>query len=120
MQKIIPHIPKRFGQKVRIILRGDGGFCRDAIMSWCESQSELYYCLGMPTNVRLRKIIASKLGKLRHDIAHDRLELPTRRFTQFNYTTLKSWTCKRRVIAKLEVLSKGEKSICSPLVIDAG
>jgi hypothetical protein len=108
LQKIIPHIRKRFGQKVRIILRGDGGFCRDAIMSWCESQSEVYYCLGMPTNTRLRKIIAPKLGKLRHDIVHDQLELPTRRFTQFTYTTRTSWSGPRRVIAKLEVLSKGE------------
>ena len=93
---------------MRIIVRGDGGFCRESIMSWCERQDNLYYCLGLSTNARLRRIVATKLGKLRHDIEHDGIELPTRRFTEFTYTTLDSWSRKRRVVAKLEVLQKGE------------
>jgi hypothetical protein len=108
LKKIVPLIRARFGKKVRIILRGDGGFCRDAIMDWCESQPGLYYCLGMPTNARLKKLIAPKLGKLRHDIVQDGIELPTRRFTELRYQTKKSWSRSRRVIAKLEVLPKGE------------
>jgi len=108
LEKIVPRIRKRFGKKVRIIVRGDGGFCRESIMSWCEQRKNVYYCLGLSTNQRLRRIIAPKLGKLHHDIAHDTLELPTRRFTEFRYTTLDSWSRKRRVIAKLEVLEKGE------------
>lgn len=108
LEKIVPRIRKRFGKKVRIIVRGDGGFCRESIMSWCERQEKVYYCFGLSTNQRLRRIIAAKLGKLQHDIVHDSLELPTRRFTEFHYTTLDSWSRKRRVIAKLEVLEKGE------------
>lgn len=108
LQEIVPLIRKRFGKKVRIILRGDGGFCRDAIMAWCESQPEVYYCLGLSTNARLRKIISPKLGKLRHDIGQDELPLPTRRFTQFYYQTSSSWSRPRRVVAKIEVLVKGE------------
>jgi len=108
LEKIVPRIRRRFGKKVRIVVRGDGGFCRDSIMSWCESQREVYYCFGFSTNARLKRIVAPKLGKLRHDIEHDDLELPTRRFTEFTYTTLDSWSRERRVIAKLEVLEKGE------------
>ena len=76
-------------------------------MGWCESQEKVYYCFGLSTNGRLRRIIAPKLGKLQHDIAHENLELPVRRFTEFSYTTLDSWSRKRRVVAKLEVLEKG-------------
>ena len=36
LQKIVPVIRRRFGRKVRIIVRADSGFARDAIMSWCE------------------------------------------------------------------------------------
>jgi len=34
LQKIVPVIRRRFGRKVRIIVRADSGFARDAIMSW--------------------------------------------------------------------------------------
>jgi len=34
LQKMIPAIRKRLGEKVRIILRGDGGFAREEIMAW--------------------------------------------------------------------------------------
>jgi hypothetical protein len=35
-----------FGSKVRIIVRADSGFARDAIMAWCEENGVLY-CLGL-------------------------------------------------------------------------
>lgn len=108
MEKILPAIRARFGKKVRVIFRGDGGFCRDEIMDWCERQQEVYYCFGMSTNSRIKKLIAPKLGKLRHDIATGGLELPVRRFTQFNYRTRDSWSRTRRVVSKIEILPKGE------------
>ena len=77
-------------------------------MGWCESHKEVYYRFGLSTKQRLRRIIAPKLGKLQHDIAHENLGLPIRGFTEFSYTTLDSWSRKRRVVAKLEVLEKGE------------
>lgn len=46
LAKILPAIRRRFGKKVRVILRGDGGFARDAIMHWCE-QNDIHYCLGL-------------------------------------------------------------------------
>ena len=108
LEKIVAAIRARFGRKVHIILRGDGGFCREAIMAWCERQHEVYYCLGMSTNTRLRRMIAAKLGRLRGEIDLGGCEAPARRFTELRFRTLTSWSCRRRVIAKLEILPKGE------------
>ena len=106
LQRMVPAIRKRFGEKVRIILRGDGGFAREEIMAWCESQSELYYCLGYSTNARLRKATAVPLWKLRqeHEDEKGEVETAVRRFTELRYRTLESWSCERRVVAKIELL----------------
>ena len=42
--------------EVRIVLRGDSGFCREAIMSWCETHG-VEYVLGLAKNGRLTDII---------------------------------------------------------------
>ena len=106
LQKIVPAIRTRFGSKVKIILRGDGGFAREAIMAWCESQPETYYCLGYSTNKRLAKAIAIPLWKLRqkHGDAQGEVEESVRRFSELSYRTLDSWSRPRRVIAKIELI----------------
>jgi len=106
LKRIIPVIRKRFGPKVRIILRGDGGFAREAIMAWCESQPETYYCIGYSTNPRLKKKVAAPLWKLRQEHTNKAGEIqePVRRFTELRYRTKKSWSRKRRVISKPELL----------------
>ena len=108
LKRIIPKIRERFGKKVRIILRGDGGFAREEIMSYCESQRELYYCLGYSLNNRLKKAVAKPLWKLRQEMADENgvveIEEPIRRFTEFRYRTKKSWSCSRRVVSKIELL----------------
>jgi hypothetical protein len=46
-----------------VILRGDSGFCRDELMTWCEQQNNVHYVFGMARNERLRKIIAPALAE---------------------------------------------------------
>lgn len=106
LQKLIPVIRKRFGKKVRIILRGDGGFAREEIMAYCESQVEVYYCLGYSANARLKKAVATPLWKLQQEVTDDQGEVETavRRFTELRYRTKNSWSRERRVIAKRELL----------------
>lgn len=106
LKKIVPAIRKRFGKKVRIILRGDGGFAREDIMAWCESQPQLYYCLGYSVNARLKKAVAKPLWKLRQEFVDEQVEVATsvRRFTELRYRTKDSWSRTRRVIAKLELI----------------
>ena len=102
LEKIIPAIRRRFGKKVRIILRGDGGFAREDIMTFCESKREVFYCLGYSTNARLAKAVSAPLWKLRKEHCNEdgAVEEPVRR----RYRTLDSWSRERRVIAKLELL----------------
>ena len=103
LKKIVPLIRKRFGRKVQIIVRGDSGFAREAIMHWCED-NKVFYCLGLARNARLRGKLEPSFQAL-HEQAP---ELPAREFAEFEYRTLKSWSCSRRVVGKAELLKKGE------------
>jgi hypothetical protein len=57
---VLSWLVKRFRQSwpaVRIIFRGDSGFCRHRILAWCE-QHEVGYFVGIAQNKRLNKISA--------------------------------------------------------------
>lgn len=86
----------------RIIIRGDSGFNRPEILSWCEEQFRVYYILGLPKNKRLLQII----GKEQFEVSQACKASGTaeRAFTEFQYQTKKSWKRPRRVIAKAEQL----------------
>src|SRR5277367_3898751 len=45
--------------EVKIILRGDSGFCRNELMSWCE-KNRVDFLFGMARNHRLRRIIGAE------------------------------------------------------------
>ena len=49
---------------VRIIVRGDSGFARDALMTWCEAHA-VDYVLGLARNERLEAAITLELGACR-------------------------------------------------------
>jgi len=93
-------------RQARIIIRGDSGFCRDDIMAWCESEPDVYYCLGMIKN----PVLLEKLGpvmaeaRARHCLSGG----VSRAFGEFEYRTLQGWSRSRRVIGKAEVMSAGE------------
>jgi hypothetical protein len=77
----------------RIILRGDSGFARDALMDWCESHG-IYYLLGLAQNKRLLQGIGKELGDahLRHLVT----AVAARVFTAFDYRTQESWSRARQ------------------------
>jgi Transposase DDE domain group 1 len=91
--------------KTRIIVRGDGGFCREDLMAWCEGHS-VEYVLGVPKNSRLKAIIAEEMAQARSQ--YEATEQAARVFRDFRYQTRTSWSCERRVIGKAEHLAKGE------------
>jgi hypothetical protein len=107
LQNIVPAIRRRFGRKVRIIVRGDSGFAREAIMAWCE-ENEVFYCFGLARNDRLAAQLGSSFGSLRSQIKEGKVQSPCRSFTEFEYSTLNSWTKARRVIGKAEILAQGD------------
>jgi hypothetical protein len=106
LAKVVAAIRRRC-RRARIIIRGDSGFGREEIMAWCESQPEVYYCLGLAKN----SVLIEKLG-LTLATARARYCLcggtSVREFTEFSYRTHQSWSRERRVIGKAEIMGEGE------------
>ena len=100
---IIERLRARWPQ-VRIIVRGDSGFCREELMSWCEGQG-VEYVLGLAKNPRLKAPIADELQQAKAE--YETGGEAARVFKECRYQTLDSWSCERRVVSKAEHLSKG-------------
>lgn len=105
LSRIVYQIRKRW-PGVKIIIRGDSGFCRDALMSWCESEKQVYYLLGLAKNSRLKRMLGKAMSKAKR--RYYRTRESARFFRTFYYRTLKSWNRKRKVVGKAEHLAKGE------------
>ena len=101
--KIIAQIRARW-PKVKIILRGDSGFCRDNILNWCE-RNRVDYLFGLAKNKRLIKIIGREMHAAK--LAFEATGQASRQFSDFTYRTQKSWSAERRVVGKAEHLAKG-------------
>jgi hypothetical protein len=117
LQKITAAIRQRLGEEVVILVRADSGFCREALMSWIESQPNMHYCLGLARNERLSALLepafvqtatlldeelmlaAASAGA----IARPEVEGTARTFAELRYRTLKSWSRERRVVGKAEI-----------------
>ena len=100
--RIVARIRQRWPQ-VRIVLRADLGFTRDDLMAWCEANG-VDFIFGLARNTRLVAEIAGELAAAKAESSIT--ALPARRFKDFVWTTRKSWSRERRVIAKAE--SQGE------------
>jgi hypothetical protein len=88
---------------VKIILRGDSGFCRNELMSWCENNS-VEFVFGLARNQRLRKIIGAEMHAATQQ--WNQTSQPARVFSEFQYQAKKTkkggWDRERRVAAKAE------------------
>jgi hypothetical protein len=103
LQRIIGQIRRAWPQ-VKILIRGDSGFCREPIMAWCQA-NDVDYLFGLAQNKRLLELITDPLEQARRE--YQRTGKPARVFTEFGYRTLTSWSRLRRVVAKAEHLDKG-------------
>ena len=100
LERIVAHI-RRHWPAVRIVLRADSGFARDELMRWCEAQ-HVDFIFGLAKNARLKAEIEVELAEAQAECA--RTGKPARRFGNFSYRTLESWSCARRVVGKAEQL----------------
>jgi hypothetical protein len=102
VERLVGQIQARW-PRVQILLRADSGFARDELMAWCEANG-VDYLFGLARNERL-------VGAIADDLAAAAVESsarggPARRFADFAWRTLDSWSRARRV-AKAEHLTKG-------------
>jgi hypothetical protein len=100
--------------EVKIIVRGDSGFCRNELMSWCEGAG-VDYVFGLARNQRLRRIIGQPMWEATQQWGQT--GQPARVFSEFSYQTKKrktkqgrpgGWDRERRVVAKAEHLDGKE------------
>jgi hypothetical protein len=98
VSRIVGQIRARW-PAVRIVLRADSGFARDALMTWCEA-SRVHYLFGLARNARLVAQIEAELAEAAAESGAS--GRPARRFKDFIWTTHKSWSCRRRVVGKAE------------------
>ena len=101
LKRIVAQIRDVWPQ-VRIIVRGDSGFCRDELLSWCEANG-VDYVVGLARNERLRSLSEEALEEAAR--RQQQTGRPARVFTEFAYQTRQSWSRARRVVAKAEQLA---------------
>jgi hypothetical protein len=83
IQRIVGQIRTAWPE-VKIVLRGDSGFCRNELMSWCES-NEVGFVFGLARNQRLRKIIGAERNEATQQ--WNKTGKPARVFSEFRYRT---------------------------------
>ena len=96
--RIVGRIRERW-PRVRIVLRADSGFAREALMAWAEAK-RVDYVFGLARNARLVERIHGELAWAEAEA--ERSGQAARRFADFRWTTLDSWSRRRRVVAKAE------------------
>jgi Transposase DDE domain group 1 len=96
--RLIARIRQRWPQ-VRILLRADSGFAREALMAWCENNG-VDFLFGLAKNPRLNAEIEAELAAAQEQ--SQKTGQPARRFKDFTWRTRDSWSRERRVVAKAE------------------
>jgi Transposase DDE domain group 1 len=103
VERLVGQIRARW-PRVKIVLRADSGFARDELMVWCEANA-VDYVFGLARNGRLVGAIAAELAAA--ELESSAQSCPARRFADFAWRTLDSWSRPRRVVAKAEHLPQG-------------
>ena len=89
--------------KVRIIFRGDSGFCRHKMLSWCE-RKKVDYIVGLAKNQRFNALSQNLQRQAEEGLQQSGSK--QRLFGEFHYAA-KTWGRTRRIIAKAEHTAKG-------------
>ena len=84
---------------VKIILRGDSGFCRWKMLRWCE-RHEVKYIVGLARNARLQALLQPLMTQA--EVEHQGTKEKVRLFTDLEYAA-GTWDQMRRVLRKITV-----------------
>lgn len=94
---------RRVWPQVKIIMRGDSGFCRWRVFRWCDKNG-VCYLTGLAQNNRVRALAEPSLQAA--EAEHQRSGQKVRLFSEIQYGAL-AWDRKRRVIVKAEHTAQG-------------
>ena len=103
---ILALLVKRLRQvwpEVQITLRGDSGFCRHRMLTWCE-RHHVHYIVGLAKNQRLTRLSQAWIDQARTQ--YETEQQKQRLFAELQYKA-GTWKCTRRVIHKAEHMSQG-------------
>lgn len=89
---------------IRIIFRGDSGFCRHKMLDWCDTH-KVEYIVGIARNNRLNEI-ANKPIRLSVELFKEKGQ-KVQVYDEIYYGA-KTWKYERRIIVKAEQLTQGE------------
>jgi hypothetical protein len=89
--------------QVRIVFRGDSGFCRQRIINYCV-RAGVHYIIGLARNARLQAI--TEFLELAMKDSYTTTGLKQREIGEFAYAA-QSWAKERRVITRLEYGEQG-------------
>lgn len=89
--------------EVRLIVRGDSGFCRQRLIRWCERHA-VGYVIGLARNARLHRQVEGWERWMQE--AYTKTGNKQRLIREFHYAA-QSWDCPRRVVTRLEFGSQG-------------
>ena len=103
---ILKLLVRRFRQvwpEVKIIFRGDSGFCRWRLLRWCDKH-DVNYIVGLAKNAVLKRLAGPHLRQAKEQF--ELTEQKQRLFVGVEYAAA-TWDKKRRVIIKAEHNSQG-------------
>jgi Transposase DDE domain group 1 len=88
----------------RLTIRGDGHYARPEVMAWCEAHA-VDFIFGLPGNAVLSRLIEAAADDVR--VRRAEAQAPVlRRYAETRYGA-KSWSCERRVAARIEASTQG-------------
>lgn len=103
LKLVVIEIQKRWPD-VRIIVRGDGGFCLPSIMNYFEKHG-IFYTFGMPKNSRLLWYLEDQMKRAEKQFSSTKEDQKI--FTSFNYAPA-SWKKSRKIIGKASHNENGD------------
>jgi hypothetical protein len=103
LQRVIDYLRQQWPQ-VCILVRGDADFATEEIMAWCEGHG-VDYLFGLAPNCRLLEAVRRPMMLAFMDCVST--GVACRRWADFEYQTLTTWSRSRRVVAKAEFLPGG-------------
>jgi len=109
LEWLVPQLRQQWPD-AEIAVRADSGIAREKILVWCEANG-VEYVIGLSRNPRLEAMIVDDLAAVK--ARHEESGKPERGFVELSYRTKRSWSRRRRVVAKAEQLDLfGERASC--------